>query len=100
MAHIFISHSSRDNEPAARMKVWLESHGFENAFLDEDKLTGIPPGADWEKTLYREVERVKFSAAPKRRTLTRFNVDFQAWKSKRYKSRLTRHGAPNWAAFA
>jgi hypothetical protein len=57
MARVFISHSSRDNEAAARMKTWLESQGFENAFLDKDKSTGIPPGADWEKTLYREVER-------------------------------------------
>ena len=56
-ARIFISHSSRDNEAAARMKAWLASQGFENAFLDKDKTTGIPPGADWEKTLYREVEQ-------------------------------------------
>ena len=57
MARIFISHSSRDNEAAARMKAWLASQGFETAFLDKDKTTGIPPGADWEKTLYREVEQ-------------------------------------------
>ena len=57
MARIFISHSSRDNEASARMMAWLAMQGFENAFLDKDKTTGIPPGADWEKTLYREVER-------------------------------------------
>ena len=57
MARIFISHSSHDNEPAARMKAWLEGQGFENTFLDKDKTTGIPPGALWERTLYREVER-------------------------------------------
>jgi hypothetical protein len=57
MARIFISHSSRDDEAAARMKAWLASHGFETAFLDFDKTSGIPPGADWEKTLYREVEQ-------------------------------------------
>ena len=57
MARIFISHSSRDNDAADRMKAWLASQGFENAFLDKDKTTGIPPGADWEKTLYREVEQ-------------------------------------------
>ncbi|MGO9419489.1 toll/interleukin-1 receptor domain-containing protein [Roseiarcus sp.] len=57
MARIFISHSSRDDEAAARMKVWLASHGFETAFLDFDKISGIPPGADWERTLYREVEQ-------------------------------------------
>jgi TIR domain len=57
MARIFISHSSRDNDAANRMKAWLASQGFENAFLDKDKTTGIPPGADWEKTLYREFEQ-------------------------------------------
>jgi hypothetical protein len=57
MARIFISHSSRDNDAAARMKAWLASQGFENTFLDKDETTGIPPGADWEKTLYREVEQ-------------------------------------------
>ena len=57
MPRIFISHSSRDDDDAARMKDWLASQGFETTFLDFDKMTGIPPGADWEKTLYREVEQ-------------------------------------------
>lgn len=57
MARVFISHSSRDNEQAARIKAWLAEHGFETPFLDYDKHSGIPPGADWEKTLYREIER-------------------------------------------
>src|SRR5271169_6375942 len=57
MARIFISHSSRDSDAADRMKAWLTSRGFENTFLDKDKTTGIPPGADWERTLYREVEQ-------------------------------------------
>ena len=57
MARIFISHSSLDDVAAAQIKTWLDSQGFENAFLDKDKTTGIPPGADWEKTLYREVEQ-------------------------------------------
>jgi WD40 repeat protein len=57
MARIFISHSSADNDQAAQMKAWLASAGFESAFLDKDKTTGIPPGADWERTLYREVEQ-------------------------------------------
>jgi WD40 repeat protein len=57
MARIFISHSSADNDQAAQMKAWLASAGFESAFLDKDKATGIPPGADWERTLYREVEQ-------------------------------------------
>ena len=57
MARIFISHSSLDDEAAARMQAWLASQGLETTFLDFDKTTGIPPGADWEKTLYREVEQ-------------------------------------------
>ena len=57
MARIFISHSSRDDEAAARMKAWLASQGFATTFLDFDKTAGIAPGADWEKTLYREVEQ-------------------------------------------
>ena len=57
MARIFISHSSADNEQADRMKDWLASQGFESAFLDKDKTTGIPLGSDWERTLYREVEQ-------------------------------------------
>ena len=56
MARVFISHSSRDNEPAEQIKNWLEKQGFETPFLDYDKHAGIPPGADWEKTLYREIE--------------------------------------------
>jgi len=57
VARAFISHSSRDHEPAAQIKVWLQEQGFETPFLDFDKHAGIPPGADWEKTLYREIEQ-------------------------------------------
>ncbi len=41
MARIFISHSSRDNDAADRMKSWLESQKFDKTFLDKDKTTGI-----------------------------------------------------------
>jgi hypothetical protein len=34
---------------------WLRLNGFEAPFLDFDKHAGIPPGADWERTLYREI---------------------------------------------
>jgi hypothetical protein len=57
MARVFISHSSRDNESAERIKIWLAEQGFDTPFLDYDKHAGIPPGADWEKTLYLEIER-------------------------------------------
>ena len=57
MAKIFISHSSRDNTFAMEIKEWLESQGFDQSFLDFDKHIGIEPGANWEKTLYREIDR-------------------------------------------
>jgi len=57
MARVFLSHSSRDSASAARIKAWLEEQGFEAPFLDFDKHIGIPPGADWEKTLYREIDQ-------------------------------------------
>ena len=57
MARVFISHSSRDAEPATRIKTWLQQQSFETPFLDFDKHVGIAPGTDWEKTLYREIEQ-------------------------------------------
>ena len=59
MARVFISHSSRDAEQASQIKTWLEGRGFEQIFLDFDKHGGIGPGADWERTLYREIERTQ-----------------------------------------
>ena len=59
LARIFISHSSRDQQQAEQLKAWLASIGFERTFLDFDKHTGIAPGADWERTLYREMERAQ-----------------------------------------
>lgn len=57
MARVFISHSSRDNAAAERLKAWLGEQGFETPFLDFDKHAGIPVGANWEQTLYREIEQ-------------------------------------------
>ena len=59
MARVFISHSSLDEEQATEIKTWLEGRGFEQIFLDFDKHAGIGPGADWERTLYREIERTQ-----------------------------------------
>lgn len=53
MARIFISYSTSDPEPAAKIKVWLEDHGFEAPFIDVE----IAPGADWERDLYHQLER-------------------------------------------
>src|SRR4051794_31298252 len=55
MARIFISHSSRDNAAAQDIKRWLGEQGFEQTFLDIDKDSGIPPGANWERELYQKV---------------------------------------------
>ena len=55
MSHIFISHSSRDAEQAARLLTCLHANGFVETFLDFDKHAGLAPGADWERTLYREI---------------------------------------------
>lgn len=55
MARIFISHSSLDSEQAARLLSWLHTQGFVSTFLDFDKHAGLAPGADWERTLYREL---------------------------------------------
>jgi len=55
MSHIFISHSSRDGEQAARLLEYLHAYGFVETFLDFDKHAGLAPGADWERTLYREI---------------------------------------------
>jgi WD40 repeat protein len=55
MVRVFLSHSSHDNAAAERMRTWLEQQGFDKPFLDFDADSGIAPGVDWEKTLYREI---------------------------------------------
>ena len=55
MARIFVSHSSTDEEQSTNLLKWLHDQGFHSTFLDFDKTKGIAPGAEWEKTLYREL---------------------------------------------
>ena len=55
MSRVFISHSNRDGAAARWLADWLIAQGFEAPFLDFDKHSGIPPGAEWERTLYREI---------------------------------------------
>ena len=55
MARIFISHSSPDRASAGEIMEWLQSLGFDNAFLDIDERTGIRPGEKWEARLYEEL---------------------------------------------
>ena len=54
MPAVFISHSSRDREIAAEIKATVAKFGFEHVFLDFDPETGIGPGENWEKRLYRK----------------------------------------------
>jgi WD40 repeat protein len=56
VARVFLSHSSCDNEAAAKLKAWLDSQGFAPAFLDFDKQSGIPPGSDWQHKLQEQIE--------------------------------------------
>jgi WD40 repeat protein len=56
MARVFLSHSSRDNATAAELKAWLDGQGFTPAFLDFDKHSGIAAGANWERTLYEQIQ--------------------------------------------
>ncbi len=57
MPRIFISHSSKNTQYSNKINDWLDSNGFELSFLDYDKESGIPVGADWERVLYDEIER-------------------------------------------
>lgn len=57
MALIFISHSTKDKAEALQLMHWLECHGFESLFLDSDARHGIAAGSEWEKVLYREIQR-------------------------------------------
>ncbi len=53
MTTIFISHSSKDNDAAERMKAWLEAEPRKHhVFLDFHPEAGIEGGAKWEETLY------------------------------------------------
>ena len=56
MAAIFISHSSLDQSQAADLRALVAEMGF-TVFLDFDKHQGIPLGAEWERTLYSEIDR-------------------------------------------
>src|SRR5258705_6503091 len=57
MPAIFISHSSLDQQIANDIKTALDRFGFEQVFLDFDKVTGIDAGENWEKRLYEELSR-------------------------------------------
>ena len=57
MGLVFLSHSSRDNDAAVKIKKYLDTISIGSVFLDFDKDTGIGAGEDWEKRLYKEIDR-------------------------------------------
>lgn len=57
MGVIFISHSSRDNDPAIKIRDWLRVHGWGETFLDLDPAHGLAPGQRWQEELKKAGER-------------------------------------------
>jgi tetratricopeptide (TPR) repeat protein len=67
MASLFISHSSKDQEAAARVRDRLRAEGFHALFVDFDPDQGIPAGRNWEQELYTQVRKadaVVFLSSP------------------------------------
>jgi WD40 repeat protein len=56
MSMIFISHSSRDNEPAKAVRDWLAAQGWADVFLDLDPSAGLAPGQHWREELRKAGE--------------------------------------------
>ena len=52
MSAIFISHSTKDNAIADKIKARLVKDGHRSVFLDFDPEDGIPAGRNWERELY------------------------------------------------
>ena len=57
MGILFISHSSRDNEQAIKVRNWLKEHGWGEVFLDLDPEQGLAPGHRWQQELKQAGER-------------------------------------------
>jgi formylglycine-generating enzyme required for sulfatase activity/energy-coupling factor transporter ATP-binding protein EcfA2 len=64
MGTIFISHSSKDNAWATRLRNWLQGsenkqhpeQRYQSLFLDFDPEQGIPVGRSWRETLYEKLQ--------------------------------------------
>jgi hypothetical protein len=54
---VFLSHSSVDNEAAARVLAALRGWGYESIFLDFDARLGIGAGVNWKHELYTQLRR-------------------------------------------
>ena len=57
MAHIFISHSSRNNDKAIEVRDWLAANGWTDVFLDLDPERGIVAGQRWKEALQKAAYR-------------------------------------------
>ena len=56
MAQLFVSHSSADNELAAKVKDSLADLGYESVFLDFDPTGGLVPGQAWRDQLFTNLD--------------------------------------------
>lgn len=56
MTQIFITHSSKNNEAAVKVRAWLKEHGWADVFLDLDP-DSLAPGQRWQEELRRAGER-------------------------------------------
>ena len=57
MSRIFISHSSKDNDAAVKLRDWLAANGWDDVFLDFDPERGIVAGDRWQEALRRAADR-------------------------------------------
>jgi Novel STAND NTPase 1/TIR domain len=68
VAQLFVSHSSSDNELAAKVKDCLADLGYESVFLDFDPTGGLIPGQAWRDQLFTNLDAcdaVVFITTPK-----------------------------------
>ncbi len=68
MAQLFVSHSSADNELAAKVHDCLADLGWESVFLDFDPTGGLVPGKAWRDQLFENLDAcdaVVFITTPK-----------------------------------
>src|SRR3954453_15771918 len=63
MTSIFISHSSRDNEQAIKVREWLVANGWQDIFLDLDPERGIVAGQRWKEALQQAAHRCELVLA-------------------------------------
>ncbi|MBY5904156.1 TIR domain-containing protein [Rhizobium leguminosarum] len=57
MGALFISHSSKNNGAAVKVRDWLREQGWRDTFLDLDPEHGLAPGQRWQEELKKAGER-------------------------------------------